>query len=90
MKKDLNIIEAEKVCNGKEARISWMRSVGAEPVDEVLAMSEEQWQRYRAHMERVLREPPTCGVMQFPDSTGRWQTVKQEGMNDTTAIGCRD
>lgn len=65
MKKDLNIIEAEKVCNGKEARMEWMRSVGSPLTDEVLAMSEEQWQRYKAHIERVLREPPTCGIMVF-------------------------
>ena len=67
MKKDLNI--EEQVCNEKKARIEWMRSKGAMYMDEALSMSEEQWQQYKAHMERVMRIgrdiPATCGLMVF-------------------------
>ena len=68
MKKDLNIVE-KQVCNEKKTRIEWMRSVESPLMHEVLEMSEEQWQRYRTHIEKVLRigreEPATCGIMVF-------------------------
>ena len=68
MKKETNI-EEKNLWNGKEARIEWMRSKGATHMDEVLAMSEEQWQQYKAHIEKVLRigrdVPATCGIMAF-------------------------
>lgn len=68
MKKETNI-EEKNLWNGKEARIEWMRSKGATYMDEVLAMSEEQWQEYKAHIEKVLRigrdVPATCGIMTF-------------------------
>ena len=98
MKKDLNI--EERVCNKKE-RTEWMRSVGAKQTDEVLAMTESQWQRYKAHVERVLRigreEPATCGLMVFgrkaptaSELRAQWQE-QQKHMEDvrekfTTAV----
>ena len=68
MKKETNN-EEKNLWNEKEARIEWMRSKGAKHTDEVMAMSEEQWKKYKAHLERVLRIgheiPATCGLMEF-------------------------